>query len=86
MDHYDNLSKRQAVILEYTLENEKLLPKDFEKLCAKMGRIGKKEKDKMPAKINRRTFQRDLKEMIDKKILKTEGATNQKSYYLREGF
>ena len=79
-----NLSQRQAMIIEHILENEKLVPKDFEKLCIKMGRADKKIKDKIVSKITKRTLQRDLKDMIDKKILKAEGATNQKSYYLRK--
>ncbi len=79
-----NLSKRQAVILEYIFENERLIPQDFEKLCLKIGRADKKTKDKTVPKINKRTLQRDLKDMLDKKILQTKGATNQKSYYLRE--
>ena len=81
-----NLSKRQAIILEHILENEKLLPKDFEKLCVKIGKADKKAKSKAAPKITRRTLQRDLKDMIDKKILKAKGATNQKSYYLTKDF
>ena len=33
-----NLSQRQAVIIDYILKNERLVPKDFEKLCIKMER------------------------------------------------
>ena len=80
-----NLSQRQAVIIEHILENEKLIPKDFEKLCIKIGKADKKTKNKVVPKITTRTVQRDLKDMIDKKLLKTEGATNQKSYYLGKG-
>lgn len=79
-----SLSKRQAVIIDYIIENKKLIPKDFEKLCGEMGKIGRKTKDKNLIKVNKRTLQRDLKEMISKKILKTKGATNQKFYYLKE--
>lgn len=71
-----NLSKRQGVIIEYILENGKLSPKDFETLIVQIEKIDKN-------KTTRRTLQRDLKDMIDKKIIKTKGDTNQKLYYLR---
>ena len=76
-----SLSKRQVVILEHILEHEKLFPKDFEKLILKMSKVDKNRKDSV--KITARTLQRDLKDMTDKKILNTEGATNQKFYCLR---
>ena len=79
-----NLSQRQAMIIEHILENEKLVPKDFEKLCVKMGQADKKTKSKVIPKITKRTLQRDLKNMIDKKILKAEGETNQKFYHLQK--
>ena len=75
-----SLSQRQGVIIEHILENEKLLPKDFDNLCAKMELIKKTSKGKLASKITKRTLQRDLKDMIDKKILKSEGQTNNKSY------
>ncbi len=74
-----NLSKRQAVIIEYMIENQVLIPKDFEKLRVKIGRAMKIPK----SSITRRTLQRDLKTMINKKILKKKGATNQQFYALR---
>jgi DNA-binding HxlR family transcriptional regulator len=40
---------------------------DYEKLCPE---------------VNRRTLQRDLKELQDKELVATEGATNQLSYVL----
>jgi len=80
-DH--NLSKRQGVIVEYILEHGKLLPKDFGKLLAQIGRIEKSLKGKTTDKITKRTLQRDLKDMIDKKILKSKGATNKKAYHLK---
>ena len=79
-DH--NLSQRQSVIIEHILENGKLIPKDFDLLCEKMGQEDGGSKNKKTSQITKRTFQRDLKEMIDKKILKVEGKTNQKTYYL----
>lgn len=71
----------QDIIIEYIIENEKLFPKDFEKLCAKMSQMDKKVK----SKITKRTLQRDLRDLIDKKIIKAKGATNQQYYCLREG-
>ena len=73
------------MIIDHILKNERLAPKDFEKLCIKMGLANKKSKAKVVPKITKRTLQRDLKDMIDKKILKVERATNQKSYYLKKG-
>ena len=40
-----NLSQRQSVIIEYILENEKLFPKDFDNLCAKMELVKKLQKE-----------------------------------------
>ena len=77
-----NLSKRQGAILEYILENGKLLPKDFDKLLVQFERLKSKGTDK----VTKRTLQRDLKNMIDKKIIETKGKTNQKFYrLLKEG-
>ena len=75
-----NLSQRQAMIIEHILENERLLPKDFEKLCIKMGRVNKKIK----RKITKRTLQRDLKDMVDKKVIMAKGATHQMFYILQD--
>ena len=79
------LSQRQGIIIEYILENEKLVPKDFDNLCAKMELVKKTLKGKFVSKITKRTLQRDLKNMIDKKIITTEGMTNNKSYRLFKG-
>ena len=73
-----NLSPRQGVIIEHILENGKLVPKDFDHLCDKMEGEVKKQ-------ITKRTLQRDLKSMVDKKVLKSKGKTNQKAYYLQKG-
>ncbi len=70
-----NLSKRQEVIIEHILENGNLLPKDFETLIIQIEKIDK-------SKTTRRTLQRDLKDMIDKKIIKTKGSTHQIFYCL----
>ena len=77
-----SLSKRQGVIIEYILKNEKLMPKDFDKLFISIGRADNNLTRKITGKITRRTLQRDLKDMMDKKIIETEGKTNQKIYRL----
>ena len=79
-DH--SLSKRQAVILEHILENEKLFPKDFEQLVLKMSKVNKHRKDAV--KVTIRTLQRDLKDMMNKKIVKAQGATHKMFYVLQE--
>lgn len=63
-----NLSERQVLALGYIIEHEGLSIQIYEKLC--------------PA-VNRRTLQRDLKAMVDKGILLSEGATNQLIYRLK---
>ena len=75
-----NLSLRQGIIIEHILENGKLVPKEFDLLCKKMGQI-----DKEKRLVTKRTIQRDLKSMIDKKIIVMRGGTNQKTYYLKDG-
>lgn len=72
-----SLSERQGIIVEHILDNKKLLPKDFEALLEKMG-----TSKKGTHQITKRTLQRDLKNMIDKKVLETKGKTNDKSYHL----
>ena len=79
-DH--SLSKRQAVILDYILENGKLFPKDFDQLILKMGEADKRQKDSV--KITTRTLQRDLKDMMNKNIVKAQGATNRQFYCLKK--
>ena len=66
------------MIIEHILKNEKLVPKDFEDLCLKMSKMDKKDKKK----ITVRTLQRDLKALIDKKVIKPEGATHKMVYVL----
>ena len=67
-----HLSERQGVIIEHILEKEKLFPTDFDLLCKKTGSV-------------KRTLQRDLKNMIEKNIIESEGETNQKAYCLKKG-
>ena len=77
-----NLLQRQGLVIEHILENGKLLPKDFEELCSKMSRLGKAGRKKTISKVTKRTLQRDLKDMVDKKIIKAEGKTNRQFYRL----
>ncbi len=79
-----NLSKRQAIILDYILENEKLLPKNFKSICLKISKVNKNKQDSV--KITIRTLQRDLKDMIDKKIIKAQGATHKMFYVLKKHY
>ncbi len=78
-----SLSKRQRVIIEHILEHESLASKDFDKICIRMGRVDKNMKNKTISKVTRRTLQRVLKDLIDKQIIVSQGATNQRVYYLK---
>jgi len=62
------LSERQAKAISYILEHGSLNIQDFEAICPE---------------VNRRTLQRDLKAMIDKGILESEGATHHQEYRLK---
>ena len=62
------LSGRQAMALGYILENGRLTIQDFERLCLD---------------VNRRSLQRDLKAMVDKGLLISEGATNKLDYRMK---
>lgn len=62
------LNARQALAVGHLLENPDLRVEDFERMC--------------PA-VNRRTLQRDLKDMVDKGILKTKGSARAVAYALR---
>ena len=64
----NDLSERQAMALGYILENGSLTIKDFERLCPE---------------VNRRSLQRDLKSMVDKGLLISEGATNKLDYRMK---
>ncbi len=61
------LSERQSIALGYILENGSLAIQDYEAICPE---------------VNRRTLQRDLKVMIEKGVLKSEGATHHQEYRL----
>ena len=63
-----SLSDRQAKALGYIVENGSLTIQDFEAICPE---------------VNRRTLQRDLKAMLDKGILVSEGATYHQEYRLK---
>ncbi len=62
-----NLNERQGKALGFLLQNGKLTIQDFEGICPD---------------VNRRSLQRDLKGMLDKELVTTEGATNQLVYLL----
>ncbi len=63
-----SLNERQDRALEFILMNGKLTIQDFESVCPD---------------VNRRSLQRDLKDMIDKKLFVSEGATNKMVYILK---
>jgi Fic family protein len=64
------LSDRQAKALGHILAHGSLTIQDFEGLCPD---------------VNRRTLQRDLKAMVDRGLIVTEGETHQLRYRLAEG-
>lgn len=62
-----NLSERQTRAVQYILQYGELTIKEFAELCTD---------------TPRRSLQRDLKNLVDKGLLRTEGATNQLIYKL----
>ncbi|HOP40903.1 MAG TPA: Fic family protein, partial [Geobacteraceae bacterium] len=62
-----SLNERQGNALGFLLQNGKLTIQDFEGLCPD---------------VNRRSLQRDLKAMIDKHLITSEGATHHQEYKL----
>ena len=60
------LSDRQAKALGHILEHGGLTIRGFEQLCPE---------------VNRRTLQRDLKEMVDKRVISAAGGTHNLAYY-----
>lgn len=62
-------SDRQAKAIDHILEHGVLTIQDFEGLCPE---------------VNRRSLQRDLKAMLDKGLLLSEGATNQLIYSIKD--
>ena len=63
-----NLNERQAKAIEYLLQYDRLTIQDYEVLCPE---------------VNRRSLQRDVKIMLEKGLIDSEGATNQLVYLLR---
>jgi Fic family protein len=63
------LSDRQVKAIEHILEHGTLTIQDFERLCPK---------------VNRRTLQRDLRKLVERKLLLTEGETHNLLYRLKE--
>ena len=63
------MSERQAKALGHVFEHRSLRIQDFEALC--------------PG-VNRRSLQRDLKILLDKGLLASEGATNRLIYRTRK--
>ncbi len=64
------LNERQAKALAYLLEHGSFSIQDYERLCPK---------------VNRRSLQRDLKALMEKGLLVSEGATNRLIYRLEGG-
>jgi Fic family protein len=65
-----NLSDRQALAIFHILEHGSLTIQDYERLCPE---------------VNRRTLQRDLKGMVDRGLIVTEGETHHLLYRLADG-
>lgn len=68
LEKQHNLSQREKKAVQYILQHGELAIKDFEKLCVD---------------TPRRSLQRDLKNLVNKGLLITEGATNQLFYKLK---
>lgn len=62
------LNDRQAKAVGFIMQHGRLTIQDFELLCPK---------------VNRRSLQRDLKELLNKGLFATEGATNQLIYFMK---
>jgi four helix bundle suffix protein len=62
------LNERQVLAVGHLLENPALRIEDFERLC--------------PG-VNRRTLQRDLRDLVDEEVLKIKGAARAVAYALR---
>ena len=59
------------------------LRRDFNTRHLQYGRLTIQDYEVLCPDVNRRSLQRDLKIMIEKELLATEGATNQLVYFLR---
>jgi Fic family protein len=66
---HHKLNVRQARALDFLMNHDGMSIQNYEQLC-----FG----------VNRRTLQRDLKEMVEKDLLEAEGATNRLIYRARE--
>lgn len=64
----NGLNERQGKALGYLLQHGKLTIQDFEAICPE---------------VNRRSLQRDLKGLLEKGLVFSEGATNQLVYRLK---
>ena len=64
-----DLNERQTIALGFLMEHGKFTIQDFERLC-----FG----------VDRRSLQRDLRGMLDKKLISSKGATNQLIYVMQE--
>jgi len=65
MTQKHRLNERQGKALAFLLEHKKLTIQDYEKLCPD---------------VNRRSLQRDLKRMVDQKLISSSGATHHQEY------
>lgn len=63
------LNERQGKAIEYLMQYGRLTIQDFEVLSPE---------------VNRRSLQRDLKGLLDKELVVSEGATNQLVYFLKD--
>ena len=63
-----SLSKRQALALEYLLDNGEMSIADFERICPD---------------VNRRTLQRDLKQMESYELIRKKGSARRSAYVFR---
>ena len=61
------LNERQSMALGHLIQHGNLTIQDFEKLCSS---------------VNRRTLQRDLKGMLEKELITSEGSTHHQDYRL----
>jgi predicted HTH transcriptional regulator len=59
------LNERQSKALEFLLAHGRFTIQDFEELCPD---------------VNRRSLQRDLKGLLDKELISSEGATHHQEY------
>lgn len=62
-----NLNERQSMAMRYLMQHTKLTIQNFEALCPD---------------VNRRSLQRDLKAMQEKKLISSEGSTHHQEYRL----